>query len=83
MYNIVKGGTVRRLDSLYGIYRAFGPVPSKDMQSCRPLSPPPPRSGHLDIKDAQCAENKDVLKKSYHIILRFRVMGIQNDAQEI
>ena len=25
------------------------------------------RSGHLDIKDAQCVETKDALKKSYHI----------------
>ena len=30
------------------------------------------------MKDAQiCAETKYVLKKSYHIILRFRVMGVQ------
>ena len=35
------------------------------------------RSGHLDIKDTQCTETKDVLKISYHIILRFRVMGVQ------
>ena len=28
------------------------------------------RSGHLDIKDAQCAETKDVLKTLYHIISR-------------
>ena len=38
-------------------------------------TPPPLRSGHLDIKHAQCAETKDVLKKSYHIITRFRVIG--------
>ena len=32
-------------------------------------SPPPPflRSGHLDIKDAQCAETKDVLKISHRV----------------
>ena len=43
-----------------------GPVPSKDKQT--PSSPL--RSGHLDIKDTQCAETEDVLKKSYHIISR-------------
>ena len=37
-------------------------VTTKDMLT------PPVRSGHLDIKDAQCAETKDVLKKSHHII---------------
>ena len=29
------------------------------------------RSGYLDIKDAECAETIDVLKKSYHTISRF------------
>ena len=41
---------------------------------------PPPlplRSGHLYIKDAQCAETKDELKISYHIISRLGVMGVQ------
>ena len=35
------------------------------------------RSGHLDIKDAQCAETKNVLQKSYHIISCFPDMGAQ------
>ena len=35
------------------------------------------RSSHLDIKDAQCAENKDVLKISYHIISCLGVIGVQ------
>ena len=59
----------------------FGPVPCKDMGNSLLL-----RSGHLDIKDTQCAETKDVLKKSYNITSRFRVMGvqkIQKDAQKI
>ena len=34
------------------------------LRICRP-PPPSLKSGHLDIKDAQCAETKDVLKKSY------------------
>ena len=41
-------------------------VPSKDMQT--PPSPAVLRSGHLDIKDAQYAVTKDVLKKSSHHI---------------
>ena len=45
----------------------MGCFPSKDMQT---PPPPPVRSGHLDMKDAHCAETKDVLKKSYHIISR-------------
>ena len=32
---------------------------------------------HLDIKDAQCAETKDVLKISYHIMTRLGAMGVQ------
>ena len=28
---------------------------------------PPLRSGYLDIREAECAEIKDVLKKSHHI----------------
>ena len=50
------------------------------LRICRP--PPllyPLRSGHLDIKDAQCAETKDVLKMSYHIISRLGIMGIQKE----
>ena len=41
----------------------------------------PLRSGHLDIKDAQCAETKDVLKKLYRAFdtwaSRMGVMGAQ------
>ena len=33
----------------------LNPIPSKDMQT--PPHPPLLRSGHFDIKDAQCAEN--------------------------
>ena len=50
------------------------------------MQPPPLRSDHLDIKEVQCAETKDVLKISYHIVSRFRVMGVlkvQKDAQKI
>ena len=32
--------------------------------------PPPLRSGHLDIKDAQCPKKNDGSKISYHIISR-------------
>ena len=39
----------------------MGPVPRKDMQT------PSLRSGHFDIRDAQCPEIKDVLKIPYHI----------------
>ena len=39
----------------------------------------PLRSGYLDIKDAQCAETKDVLKISFHIISRLGVMGVQKE----
>ena len=34
-------------------------------------------SGLLNIKDAHCAECKDLLKKSYHIISCYRVMDVQ------
>ena len=47
-----------------------GPVPTKDMQT--PLPSPFLRSGHIDIKV------EDVLKISYHIISRFRVMASKN-----
>ena len=46
------------------------PVSSKDMQTLL-------RSGHLDIKDAQCAETKDGPKISYYIILRLGAMSVQ------
>ena len=55
-----------------------GCFPTKDMQTLpHPPSEVTPhtqnghplRSGHLDIKDAQCAETKDVLKKSHHIAI--------------
>ena len=39
-------------------------------------SPPPLRSGHLEIKDAQCAENNDGRKISYHIIPRLSGDGV-------
>ena len=39
------------------------PVPNKEMQT----SPSPLRSSHLDIKDEQCAETKNMLKKSYRV----------------
>ena len=35
------------------------------------------RSDHLDIRDAQCAETKDVVKISHHIISRSGAMGVQ------
>ena len=38
---------------------------------------PPLRSGHLDIKDAQCAEIKEGRKISYHIISRLGAEGVQ------
>ena len=41
------------------------------------MQTPPLRSGHLDIKDGQCAETKDVLKISYHIISRLGTVGVQ------
>ena len=40
-------------------------------------TPPPLRSGHLDIKHAQCAETKDVLKISYHTISRVGAVGVR------
>ena len=41
---------------------------------CRP---PPLRSGYLDIKDGQCAGNKDGRKTSYHCISRLDATGVQ------
>ena len=52
------------------------------LRICRPPPPPLLRSSHLDIKDTQCAETKDVLKIAYHIISRFRVMGVQKGRYE-
>ena len=52
----------------------MGCFSTKDMQTSPPL-----RSGHLDIKDAQCAKTKEVLKKPYHIISRFRVMSVKKE----
>ena len=43
----------------------------------RPPSPPPLKSGHLDIKDVQCAENKDGRKISCHIISGWDVTGVK------
>ena len=47
----------------------MGCFPTKDMQTTHL------RSGHLDIKDAQCAETKDVLKKSYCVFELWRPKG--------
>ena len=52
------------------IFALLGLVLTKDMQT---PSPPPRKSGHLDIKDVQCAENKDGRKTSYYIISRLGV----------
>ena len=37
------------------------------LRMCRPLPPPPLRSGHIDIKDAQRAETKDGREISYRV----------------
>ena len=42
-------------------------------------SPLPLRNDHLDITDAQCAETKDALKISLHIISRLGAIGIQKE----
>ena len=39
-------------------------------------TPPPLRSGHLDIKDAQCAKKNYARKISYHIISRLGAAGV-------
>ena len=49
----------------------MGCFPTKDMQTTHL------RSGHLDIKDAQCAKYKDGRKISYHIISRLGAAGVQ------
>ena len=51
--------------------RAGGPCTTNDMQT------PPLRSGNLDMKDPQRAENKDGRKISYHIISCLDVAGDQ------
>ena len=38
---------------------------------------PPIRSGHLDIKDAQCDKKNDGHKISYHIISRWGTAAVQ------
>ena len=55
----------RKKNAYRELKKIIGPVPSKDMQTqpAHPLF----RSGHLDIKDVQCAKTKDMLKISYHI----------------
>ena len=57
---------------MYTKYRALS-----QLRICR--NPPLPllRSGHLDIKDAQCAENKDGRKISYQIISCLGATGVQ------
>ena len=39
--------------------------------------PSPLRSGHLDIKDAQCAKKNDGRKFSYNIIPRLGAAGVR------
>ena len=39
----------------------------------------PLRSGHLDIKDAQCAENKVGRKMLYHIISCLGAVGVHKE----
>ena len=52
-----------------------GPVLTKDMQTQPHLSPLPLRSGHLHIKDAQCAETKDVLKNPITLYRIFELLA--------
>ena len=40
-------------------------------------TPPPFRSGHLDIRGAQSANKNDGLKISHHIILRLGTTGVK------
>ena len=60
---------INRFCNIYLVH--IGPVKTKDMQTYLPL-----RIGHLDIKDAQCAKKNDGHKISYHIISRYRAMGV-------
>ena len=57
--------------SLRGV--GVGCFPTKDTQIA---DASPLRSGHLDIKDAQCAKNKNGRKISYHIISRLGATGV-------
>ena len=41
--------------------------------------PPPLKGGHLDIKDTQCAENKNGRTISYHIISRLGAACVQKE----
>ena len=51
-------------------YKLFlGCFPTTDMQN-----PPPLRSGHLNIKDAECAESN---KKSYFRFLVFELLVVK------
>ena len=50
----------------------FGCFPTTDLQTL------PLRSGHLDIKDTQCAKKNDGRKTSYRIILRLAAAGAPN-----
>ena len=50
----------------------FGWFPTKNMQTPSSL-----KSGYLDIKDAQCAENKVGRKISYNIISCLGALGVQ------
>ena len=52
----------------------MGCFPTKNMQT---PSLSPLRNGHLDIKYAKCAKNKDRPKISYHIISRLSAVGVQ------
>ena len=69
--------------------RKKGPVPSKDMQIVQ-LSPSSEggegtlRIFYLDIKDVQCAETDNVLKKSYRVFEVWAgVQKVQKDRQKL
>ena len=51
--------------SLWSYYNFSNHLTLSQLRICRP---PPLRSGHLDIRDAQCAETKDRLKILHHFI---------------
>ena len=53
-----------------------------DVSQLRICRPTPLRSGHLDIRDMQCAETKDGHKISYHIITRLGTMCVQEGCFE-
>ena len=48
------------------------------LRVCWTPPPPPLRSDHLDIRDAQCAENNDGCIISSYITSRLGAMGVQN-----